>query len=515
MKNIKRMKTKIIFGLTLGLLLLYSCSDEYLQDEKRDGLSSDVVFSSDETASAAIIGVYDVLQGSPAEYITKAIFYPANFLTQDFLNIGSDTFFQTFEIPTVFAPFNALWTQNYAGIGRANTALESLEPAIEAGNVSADLGNRLIGESYGMRGMLYSMLASNFGGVPLVLEPITPDGDIFAAKNTQDEVFQQVVLDMQAAIERLPWEYDESNKGRFTKGAAYAYMGSAYMWLGAYENAIAAFEALDGHYTLEENYLDIHADSNKNGKESIFEIQLTDASGNLSWGHDDNVTYIQSFSMPNEIANGGGYSAATKGLYDSFEAGDNRKLASVIGPGDEHPDPLINISDYPNVQANYGGINTVGTVENPWLGSDGLPGRQGYYNVKMWRNPLVDGWSGPNIFGGQNIILMRYAEVLLSLAESYHRVGNEGQARATLMRVRNRAGLTTQPTGDFIDIIISEYRHELAGEFSLWYLLRRTGEHVRYLQEEFGVTVPMGRDLIPIPQEQIDANPNLEQNPGY
>jgi hypothetical protein len=110
---------------------------------------------------------------------------------------------------------------------------------------------------------------------------------------------------------------------------------------------------------------------------------------------------------------------------------------------------------------------------------------------------------------------MRYAEVLLSLAESYHRAGNDGQAMATLMRVRNRGGLTTQPTGDFIDSVISEYRHELAGEFSLWYLLRRTGEHVRYLQEEFGVTVPNGRDLIPIPQEQIDANPNLVQNPGY
>ena len=80
MKNIKRMKTKIILSLTVGLLLLYSCSDEYLQDEKRDGLSSDVVFASEETASAAIIGIYDVLQGSPAEYITKAIFYPATLI---------------------------------------------------------------------------------------------------------------------------------------------------------------------------------------------------------------------------------------------------------------------------------------------------------------------------------------------------------------------------------------------------------------------------------------------------
>ena len=514
MKNINKIGSKIMF-LAFTLLLVISCSDDFLRDEKRDGLSDEVVFASDATASAAIIGVYDVLQGGPAEYITKAIFYPANFLTQDYLNIGADTFFQTFEIPTVFAPFNALWIQNYAGIGRANTALENLAPAVEAGNVSGELGNRLIGESYGMRGMLYSMLASNFGGVPLVLRSAGGDADPFAPRNTQDEIFQQVVLDMQEAIARLPWEYDEANKGRFTKGAAYAYMGSAYMWLGQYDKAITAFEVLDAHYTLEEDFLAVHADENKNGKESIFEIQLTDASGNLSWGRDDNVTFIQSFSMPNEIANGGGYSAAAKVLYDSFEEGDKRKLYSVIGPGDEHPDPLINISDYPNVQANYGGINTVGTIENPWLGSDGLPGRQGYYNVKLWRNPAVDGWSGPNIFGGQNIILMRYAEVLLSLAESYHRAGNDGQAMATLMRVRNRGGLITQPTGDFIDSVISEYRHELAGEFSLWYLLRRTGEHVRYLQEEFGVTVPNGRDLIPIPQEQIDANPNLVQNPGY
>ncbi len=495
--------------------MVYGCSDEYLQDKKRDGLNDQVVFGSDETASAAIIGIYDVLQGSPAEYITKAIFYPANFLTQDYLNIGADTFFQTFEIPTTFGPFNALWTQNYAGIGRANTALVNLDPAIASGNVSEELGTRLIGESYAMRGMLYSVLASNFGGVPLVLQPAGGDADPFAPRNTQDEVFQQVVLDMQEAIKRLPWEYDEANEGRFTKGAAYAYMGSAHMWLGQYDQAIDAYEKMDPHYSLEEDYLAIHADNNKNGKESVFEIQMSDETGSLSWGRGDNVTFIQSFSMPNEVANGGGYSAATKALYDSFEDGDMRKLFSVIGPGDKHPDPLISISEYKNVQEKFDSINTVGTVENPWLGTDGLPGRQGYYSVKLWRNPIVDGWSGPDIFGGQNIILVRYGQVLLSLAESYHRAGNESMAMKTLMRVRNRAGLTTEPTGDFINVILDEYRHELSGEFSAWWLYRRTGEHIEYLKEIYNVTVPNGKDLMPIPQEQIDANPNLVQNPGY
>lgn len=510
-------KRNYVFGIVAGLALMapYGCSDEFLQDEKNDGLTDDVVFGAPETIGAAVVGVYDTFQAGPLEYLTKAVFYPANFLTQDYLNVGADTFFQTFEIPPTFGAFNAMWVQNYRGIGRANTTLSYLDAAIANGTIDADLGNRYKGECLAVRGLLYSLLASNFGGVPLVLEPAGGNVDAFAPKSTQDEVFRQITLDMTSAAEFLPWEYDAENQGRMTKGSALAYLGSAYMWLGEYDNAITAFEALEGHYSLEDNYIDVHAFENKNGKESIFEVQFYDEAGDLSWGRNDNVTFLQSFCMPNEIANGGGYAAAAKTFYDSFEANDLRRTASVIGPGEEHPDPLINISDYPNVQSSFDGINTNGTVDNIWLGVDGLPGREGYYNIKTWRNPSTDGWSGPNIFSGQNLIFMRYGEVLLSLAESYSRSGQDGKAMDVIMRIRNRAGLTTTPTGNMLDILISEYRHELGGEFSLWWLFRRTGEHVRYLQEEFGVTVPNGRDLMPIPQEQIDVNPNLTQNPGY
>lgn len=514
MKTIKKNR---IFGIIAGLsfILPFGCSDEFLQDEKNDGLTDEVVFSSEETISAAVIGVYDTFQAGPLEYLTKAVFYPANFLTQDYLNVGADTFFQTFEIPPTFGAFNSMWIQNYRGIGRANTTLSYLDQAIEQGTISAELGNRYKGECLATRAILYSLLASNFGGVPLVLEPAGGNVDAFAAKSTQEEVFRQIVEDMATAADFLPWEYDAANQGRMTRGVAYAYLGSSYMWLGEYENAISAFEELEGYYSLEDNYFDVHRYDNKNGKESIFEIQFYDQTGDLSWGRSDNVVFLQSFSMPNEIANGGGYSAAAKAFYDSFEADDLRRIASVIGPGEEHPDPLINISDYPNVQNNFEGINTNGTVENPWLGTDGLPGREGYYNVKTWRNPDTDGWSGPNIFSGQNLIFMRYGEVLISLAEAYHKAGNDAKAMQLIMKIRNRAGLTTTPTGNMNDILIAEYRHELGGEFSLWWLLRRSGEHIRYLQEEFGVTVPNGRDLMPIPQEQIDVNPNLIQNPGY
>src|SRR5690606_11615790 len=129
-----------------------------------------------------------------------------------------------------------------------------------------------------------------------------------------------------------------------------------------------AFEQLEGRYFLEENFLDIHAHANKNGKESLFEIQFTDE-GDLGWNRNEEKTYLQSFVMPAEI-NGGCYGGLpTAALYNSFEAGDLRRDYTIIAPGAEHPDPLINISDYPNVQANYGGINTAGTVAEPWYGN--------------------------------------------------------------------------------------------------------------------------------------------------
>lgn len=509
-------KTRKLGWVTLSLTAVFvlGCSNEFLMDKKLDGITDATVYNSKETIVAVVNGVYDTFQSDQDEIIIKSIFYPQNFLTQDYINIGADVFFTTFDIPTVFGPFNKMWIQNYKGIGRANTALLNIDPAIKSGKIDADLGNRLKGECYVIRGMLYSMLSTNFGGVPIVLQPPGGNIDAFAPRNTQDQVFQQVVLDMQEAVKVLPWEYDAANKGRVTKGTAYAYMGNAYMWLKQYDKAIDAYKAMEGHYTLEPNFLDIFAYKNKNGKESIFEIQMYDQSGDLGWGRNDNVSNIQSFNMPNEI-NGGGYAVASKKYYDSFEAGDLRKSASVIGPGDSHPDPLIKISDYPNIKAKYGGINTVGTIAKPWLGADGSSGRQGYYDLKTWRNPNTNGWGGPNIFSGANIILLRYAEARLSLAESYFKVGKTAEATAIIKEIRLRAGLNTMPAGNLIDVIMAEYRHELSGEYSLWGLLRRTGEHVRYLKEQYGITIPPGKDLMPIPQVQRDLNPNLDQNPAY
>ncbi|QNF33390.1 RagB/SusD family nutrient uptake outer membrane protein [Adhaeribacter swui] len=516
---------KNIYLLTLGLasLLPLSCKD-FLNETDTRRISEESLFKKPADGINLVNAIYDTFHDG--DFMNKSLWYGANFLSQDFHNYGADSFFETYEIPSTFQPLNIAWRRSYQGIARANSAIPIIAKMKEDGVLSQELANRLTGEAYFLRGVFYYYLASSFGGVPLELQTVTDEGR--HPRNTQDEVFASVAADMQTAADLLPWKEELSNDdlGRATKGAAIAYKGSALMWIKKYDEAVATFNLLDGRYQLMENFIDIHEFDKQNNQESIFEVQFL-AGADQSWGHANETIWFTSFHMPEEASNFG-YSYADQKLYNSFEPGDKRKAATVIGPGDEHASPAIEIKNYPKVKAQFKGINTLGTLNpnNPrdksgwWRGSDTL--RSGYYSVKTWRDPNVTGsTSEPGgkeyIFNGQNVIMMRLGEVLLSKAEALAKSGNEAAARDIVNNIiRKRAGLgPVDPSLSFNDVIINEYRHELTGEMSLWYLLRRNGEHINYVKKEFGITIPTGKDLLPIPQEAILNNSTIVQNPGY
>lgn len=516
-----------VFG-TVVLGTIFGCSDNFLTDVNTKDLTSTVVFEGDVTAIAAVTGVYDGFQndsqgdpGLPNEYNVKGIFRMANNISLDWQDSSKrdDSEYFDFDLNPDGDVSVKIWPNNYRQIGRANIALENLTLAIEAGTVTEDIGSRLIGEVLVLRAISYQYLAATYGDVPLVL---STDDDPFKGRDSQDAVYGQIVTDATDAIARLPWSYD-SDKGRVTKGTAYAILGNAHMWLGQHGEAITAFEAIEtgGVTSLESNYLDIHAVTNPNGVESLFELQWA-ANGDLAWERNDEVNILQLFAMPTDITGGGGFAGIPqKELYDSFEAGDLRRQATVLAPGEEHPDPEIDISQYEVEQIGVDAdgdpiyINTVGTVTEPWVGGD-PDSRTGYWGVKSWRDPSIDGWGRAVIFGGQGHIWIRYGEVLLSLAEAAFKEGQTAKAQTAFDRVRNRAWGGTAPAKTVsMDNILEEYRHELGGEFSLWPVLRRSGEAASYIQSRYGVTIPTGHELAPLPNSQLSVNPNLTQNAGY
>ncbi|HTR30802.1 MAG TPA: RagB/SusD family nutrient uptake outer membrane protein [Puia sp.] len=569
---------KIIGALVFiaALSAPFACKKSFLQQTDTFAATADATFTKPAQVISLVNAIYDTYQSS--DLLKKSIWYYANFLTHDWYNNGNDIVWNYYGIGADFYALPTFWNNAYIGIARANAALDVIAQTRANGVLTDALANRLEGEAYFLRGLTYYYLAGTFGGVPLELKSQTNG---LTPRSSQDSVFMQVVSDMHVAEHLLlsKTQLASADIGRATTGAAYGYEGAAQMWLGRYDSALVAFNnpELTTNYHLLPNFVDVGEFDHQNSDESLFEVQFN-VYGSQSWdgGWNDGgeEAWIDDFSWPQEIS-GFGYDYGNPGLWYSYQAGDLRRAATIGGPGDSLVSPGIiakwgGIKGYAVVQSSYQSnptvysdgaghpINTIGTIAHPWFGLDGTP-RSGYYNVKKWRDPTLTGANGTSaIFGGQNQILLRYAEILLDKAECEVRTGDITGAMADLKTVRDRAwggsspavmqdGLTwdgqpTQPITDPLQMVLSEYRHELTAEYSLMYDLRRAGPGVAstFIQGAYGTTsstnqitypygptadgkthgvwmttLPPNKDILPIPVSAIALNPNLTQNPSY
>jgi hypothetical protein len=554
----------------------FACKKSFLKQTSNFGATGAATFTKPSQVVSLVNAIYDTYQSS--DLLKKSIWYYANFLSHDWYNNGNDIVWNYYGIGADFYALPVFWNNAFIGIARANAALEVIEQTRASGLLTDSLANRLSGEAYFLRGMTYYYLAGTFGGVPLELKAET---DGLQARSSQDSTFMQVVSDMHLAEHLLlsKTQLAAADIGRATRGAAYGYEGAAQMWLGHYDSALTAFNnpEITNNYHLLPNFVDVGEFDHQNNDESLFEVQFN-VYGSQSWdgGWNDGgeEAWIDDFSWPQEIS-GFGYDYGNPGLWYSYQAGDLRRACTIGGPGDTLVSPGIikqwgGIKGYAVVQANYVSnantysdgaghpINTIGTVAHPWFGMDGTP-RSGYYNTKKWRDPTLTGANGTSaIFGGQNQIMLRYAEILLDKAECEVRTGDLTNAMADLKKVRDRAwggtapanmqdGLTwdgqaTQPITDPLQMVLSEYRHELTAEYSLFYDLRRAGPGVAstFIQNAYGTTsstnqitypygptadgkthgvwmttLPANKDILPIPVSAIALDPFLKQNPTY
>ena len=386
--------------------------------------------------------------------------------------------------------FYQFWSTSYQVINRANAAVESIGAMT---SISDDKKQRFQAEARFVRGLMYFNLVRLFGGVPLQLTPTTSLTNLAIKRATEEEVYAQVIADFQSGAEHLPPDYDAVNAGRATSGAAMAMLTKIYLTRKEYTKAVAEARKVmaSGRYSLWPSYQDVFLIANENKTESIFEVQFLSGSGNIPSSYAG--YYRPSFDKRPGFG-GNGDNPVTKNHYDAYPEGDLRRDVNVI---------KYSYTADPKAPT---------TIKNP-------------YYVAKFKDPASLNVND----GGNNYYIVRYADVLLMFAEAQY-LSSPGSTEAleAFNQVRRRAyglPLNTPSVKDlpgglsvaaFQDSVLNERRLEFAFEGQRRFDLLRTGKLKQAVNaQDPSITVSESDTLFPIPSQEMDTNPMLEQNPGF
>jgi tetratricopeptide (TPR) repeat protein len=417
----------------------------------------------------------------------------------------------------------SVYQDDYVGINRANQVLDNV-PGIE---MDATLKQQLLGEAKFLRGFFYYNLATIYGNVPIMLHSPTPQD--FPPTASQDSVFERAEADLADAAANLPVSYNAGNAGRVTKGAAYALLGKAYMQQKKYAQAQAAFQWLvegDGKnlYSLVPDYRNNFIETAENNAESVFEwqnaVNPNDSHDDDAAPGSDNLNYgtsIPPFFAPSPV----GFTDGQARRWTVWEFLQERTT-------DNKRDPrlaatyLYDSTDEqgPNFSLAFGRTwNSLGLQTDPSI-------QHGNITEVCFRKQLDDATMNGEVFhSGNNYRYIRLADVLLLYAEALNAQGQTGAAYKYVDEVRARAGLATLTVAkpglsqtDFLLQLKHERITELSGEGHRFEDLARWGDLGTGLSSRDAgfANFKKNRDeFMPIPQYDLDINPNLKQNPGY
>lgn len=514
------MRLKNIIPLSILLISSASCSDDFIDLSPEDQQSGGSFFQTEEQFNQAVNAAY-----APLRDLMVNDFYTGEMRSDnthyEYTEINSGTAIINQRTIADFADdannsnTNAVYFHSFTGISRANIVLDRIEKV----SLGEEATNRIIGQAKFLRALNYFYLVRYFGGVPLYLHEVTSTEGAFLIRSSQEEVYQQIERDAVEAIDRLEAPASFPQSGRATKGSATMLLARVYLRQGRFQEAETLLKSLAAMgYALNKNYADAFSTSNKNSRESIFEVQFMagDQGGQQNnfvyrfLPRTTNTTIITGVATNN---GGGGWNTPTQDIINAYEPGDSRLDAS------------IGIAEGVYDGSFYLQISTSKSIEGfvPEEGKIGVPFIKKYIHPHTLPNNTDDNWP-----------IFRYADALLSLAEALNEQGKPTEALTYLNQVRDRAfGTGVNPVSTTIqselrDSILHERRVELAFENQRWHDLVRNGKAIEImnaygveLKEEHSYLIPstyqvtQQRLLFPIPESEMGLNPDLIQNEGY
>lgn len=488
------MKQLLYIIVLIQGLLLGSCK-KYLDKAPLDSINTANFFKTAADAEAAINGAYQPLQWPKLYNIrmwTTDIWAGNSIVGAGGGTDGIETQdISNFVTSTDNAAALDIWRGPSPGILRCNLVIKNV-PGIE---MDATLKNRILGEAHFLRANYYFMLVRLFGDVPLITDPITAEDDLRPARIAKAQVYDLIISDLKQAISALPASYTGNNIGRATKGAATGMLAKVYLTVGNYAEVVNNCQQVTAlGYQLNSNYADNFNPLTEHSKESLFEVQYFGKTSFSFWSNENQASWASTFMGPrnsNFVGGGYGWNQPTSEFLNQYEAGDSRKDKTVLYVGG----PKFDGKDY---LASY---STTGFNVRKFLVPKSI-------SPDYDTNPL-------------NWVVLRYADVLLMEAEALCELNKLSEAVVPLNKVRNRAGLGNISAGSQSDLrekIRKERRIELAFEGHRWFDLIRydNGQYAQQFFHSIGKTNFIAKHLLlPIPQKEIDANPNLKQNMGY
>jgi hypothetical protein len=499
----KRFTIKILaLMLATAVIVHFSCNSKKL-DLLPHGPTEANYFTQESHFSKAIYGVYakmtDFFWYNGGNSLAPMVYLEGDDITTN----ASNQPFETFgPLQPSDGSVNYYYSALYEMIARANVVLEKVASVKDGVYITPNLKNYHKGEALFLRGLAYYYLWNYYGTAPLRNERVTSSEQFTPSNTSGTELLEQAITDFSEAAPLLPASWDPANAGRATANAANGMLGKALVFKASstkntadYTAALTAFNKLTG-LSLVANYEDNFAFDTENNSESLFEFQASQAFAF------DNVW------LPNDFDNAVGNLSTYWGYYNNNFSlfGQSRffattKLAAAFDAADPRKEVNLNSSD-----------RTI--------------------NKYVRR----DKFSQSGVGSANNPRILRYADVLLLKAEAVLQSGGSTAEAISLInqvraRARNMVPGGTVPTDhltsetDKVRImkwIIDERFIELAGEGQRWFDLRRWQMQgiINLDNSFFDSNVPMafepGKHLyMPIPNSELDVNPNMKQNPGY
>jgi hypothetical protein len=463
------------------ILILSSCSKGFLEEDPSNAVDAATSIKTTYDMADAVNGLYTAAKNGSlfGQYVPVL-----GDLLADNVFVSSSNYGQFItEMNYTFLPTSGeasgIWSQGYFTILQANRI-------ISAGLPDSSAVKQLKGEAYTIRALTYLTLVnyfatpytvdSNAPGVPIITIPAYLTGPYLKpSRNSVAEVYDRIITDLDSAYLLMPstaisTAYHATNSNYIAKYAAKAIAARAFLYKGDY--AAARDAALDvvqnGGYSLTTSFAAYWSGfaANSNKLETIFELN-------------NSVTSSVSGLADLYYQSGNGEMLCNAELYNLYTATDVRKGLILNGIRKGNSQPAFVVNKYSNL-----------------LNAD-----------------------------KDEIKVIRYAEVILTLAEAYARTDNEPDALIYLNQVAKLrdpafSGYTSNGQ-QLLDDILNERRKELAFEGLRFFDLTRLNLVINRPPQPFSypsyptVTTADFRRLQPIPQGETDANPNIKQNPGY